>query len=59
MTISNNKIRASIKDFETNVPGVFTAGDARRGQSLVVWAIKEGRSVAASVDEFLALEVKA
>lgn len=57
VTISNNKIRASIKDFETNVPGVFAAGDARRGQSLVVWAIKEGRAVAASVDEFLKVEV--
>ena len=40
-------------DFETNVPGVFAAGDARRGQSLVVWAIKEGRAVAASVDYYL------
>ncbi len=39
--------------FETNVPGVFTAGDAGRGQSLIVWAIAEGRSAAACVDEFL------
>ncbi|MFF5995937.1 glutamate synthase subunit beta [Lysinibacillus sp. KU-BSD001] len=51
--IANNRIRASIKDFETNIPGVFAAGDARRGQSLVVWAIKEGRAVAASVDYYL------
>lgn len=50
---SNNRITASIKDFETNVPGVFAAGDARRGQSLIVWAIKEGRSVAASVHYYL------
>ena len=56
--VANNRIRASIKDFETNLPGVFTAGDARRGQSLVVWAIKEGRAVAASVDEYLGATVK-
>ncbi len=37
----------------TSVPGVFVAGDAGRGQSLIVWAITEGRSVAASVDEYL------
>jgi glutamate synthase (NADPH/NADH) small chain len=37
----------------TSVPGVFAAGDMRRGQSLVVWAIAEGRKVAASVDEYL------
>ena len=51
--VANNRVRASIKDFETNVPGVFAAGDARRGQSLVVWAIKEGRAVAASVNYYL------
>lgn len=51
--VVNNRIRASVKDFETNIPGVFAAGDARRGQSLVVWAIKEGRSVAASVHYYL------
>ncbi|MFE0057425.1 glutamate synthase subunit beta [Streptomyces sp. NPDC059003] len=39
--------------FATGVPGVFVAGDAGRGQSLVVWAIAEGRSVAAAVDRFL------
>ncbi len=39
--------------FATNVPGVFAAGDAARGQSLVVWAIAEGRSVAAAVDRHL------
>ena len=37
----------------TSIPGVFAAGDARRGQSLVVWAIAEGREVARCVDEFL------
>jgi glutamate synthase (NADPH/NADH) small chain len=39
--------------YATNVPGVFAAGDIRRGQSLVVWAIREGRQAARSVDEFL------
>ncbi|MER7974559.1 glutamate synthase subunit beta [Streptomyces sp. NPDC096080] len=39
--------------FATNVPGVFAAGDAARGQSLIVWAIAEGRSVAAAVDRYL------
>lgn len=40
-------------DFSTSVPGVFVAGDAGRGQSLIVWAIAEGRSAAASVDRYL------
>jgi glutamate synthase (NADPH/NADH) small chain len=40
-------------DYSTNVPGVFAAGDMRRGQSLVVWAIAEGRSAAAGIDRFL------
>ncbi len=39
--------------YKTNVSGVFAAGDMRRGQSLVVWAIREGRQAARSVDEFL------
>lgn len=41
------------KDYQTSVDGVFAAGDARRGQSLVVWAIHEGRETARRVDEFL------
>jgi glutamate synthase (NADPH) small chain len=40
-------------DFMTNVPGVFSAGDMGRGQSLIVWAIAEGRSAAAGVDRYL------
>jgi len=40
-------------DFETSVPGVFVAGDMGRGQSLIVWAIAEGRAAAAGVDRFL------
>jgi glutamate synthase (NADPH/NADH) small chain len=39
--------------FMTSVAGVFAAGDMHRGQSLVVWAISEGRTVAASVDRYL------
>jgi len=41
------------KSYCTNVPKVFAAGDMRRGQSLVVWAIREGRQAARAVDEFL------
>ncbi len=40
-------------EYETSVPGVFTAGDMGRGQSLIVWAIAEGRSAAAGVDRYL------
>ena len=39
--------------YATNVPKVFAAGDMRRGQSLVVWAIQEGRAAAHEVDTFL------
>jgi glutamate synthase (NADPH/NADH) small chain len=39
--------------YATSVPGVFTAGDMGRGQSLIVWAIAEGRSAAAAVDKYL------
>jgi glutamate synthase (NADPH/NADH) small chain len=37
----------------SSVPGVFAAGDMRRGQSLVVWAISEGRKAAVAVDKYL------
>ncbi len=40
-------------DFHTSVDGVFVAGDASRGASLVVWAIAEGRSAAAAIDQYL------
>ncbi len=40
-------------EYATNVPGVYAAGDMRRGQSLVVWALAEGRACAAQVDEFV------
>jgi len=42
-----------IGGYATSVPKVFAAGDIRRGQSLVVWAIREGRQAARAVDEFL------
>jgi glutamate synthase (NADPH/NADH) small chain len=45
--------RAREGQFTTNIPGVFSAGDMRRGQSLVVWAIREGRGAAREVDRFL------
>ncbi len=41
------------KNFKTNIDNIFTAGDARRGQSLVVWAISEGREAAREVDKYL------
>lgn len=46
-------IKAEYGDFKTNVEKVFAAGDVRRGQSLVVWAINEGREAAKEVDKFL------
>ena len=46
-------IRASAKDYKTSKPGVFVAGDQRRGQSLIVWAISEGRQAAHHVDAYL------
>jgi glutamate synthase (NADPH/NADH) small chain len=47
-------VLADAVNCETSVPGVFAAGDMRRGQSLVVWAIREGRRCAHAVDEYLA-----
>ncbi|RIV46727.1 glutamate synthase subunit beta [Flagellimonas pelagia] len=46
-------IKASVANYKTNVPGVFVAGDQRRGQSLIVWAISEGRQAAHHVDAYL------
>ncbi len=46
-------VSASTDDYRTSVDKVFAAGDIRRGQSLVVWAIREGRQAAHAVDEFL------
>ena len=52
-TDQRNNIHASYGDFRTNMEGVFAGGDCRRGQSLVVWAINEGRGMADSCDEYL------
>ncbi len=46
-------VKATEKEYKTNITKIFTAGDMRRGQSLVVWAISEGRECARKVDEFL------
>jgi len=46
-------IAADDKDYKTSVKNVFAAGDARRGQSLVVWALEEGRKAAKAVDTSL------
>ena len=48
-----NTVKTEDGKYATNIPGVFTAGDMRRGQSLVVWAIEEGRACAKEVDDFL------
>jgi len=48
-----NNIHALYGDYRTSIEGVFAAGDCRRGQSLVVWAINEGRGVADAVDSYL------
>lgn len=48
-----DNIQATTRDYKTNVPAIFTAGDMRRGQSLIVWAISEGRQAAYHVDTFL------
>lgn len=48
-----SNFKAEFGKFSTNVNGVFAAGDCRRGQSLVVWAITEGRQVASQVDNYL------
>jgi glutamate synthase (NADPH/NADH) small chain len=46
-------VKANTRDYQTSVPKIFACGDMRRGQSLVVWAIREGRQAARAVDEFL------
>ncbi|HXW24507.1 MAG TPA: glutamate synthase subunit beta [Xanthobacteraceae bacterium] len=46
-------VKADTRNYHTSLPKVFAAGDMRRGQSLIVWAIREGRQAAAAVDAFL------
>ncbi|CAG7854261.1 Glutamate synthase [NADH]; AltName: Full=NADH-GOGAT; Flags: Precursor [Serendipita indica DSM 11827] len=48
-----SNVETAPKKYSTNVPGVFAAGDCRRGQSLIVWGINEGRAAAAEVDLYL------
>jgi glutamate synthase (NADPH/NADH) len=50
---NRSNFKADYGRFSTSVDGVFAAGDCRRGQSLVVWAISEGRQAAAQVDSYL------
>ncbi|MDR0889960.1 MAG: glutamate synthase subunit beta [Oscillospiraceae bacterium] len=52
-TDARGNYAANDTDYSTNIPAVFAAGDARRGQSLVVWAIAEGAGAARAVDEYL------
>ena len=50
---ARNNVKATDRDYQTSRPKVFAAGDMRRGQSLVVWAIREGRQAAAAIDKAL------
>jgi len=50
---ARSNIKAEFEEFQTNVEKVFVAGDARRGQSLVVWALQEGKLAASEVDKYL------
>ncbi|HUR42994.1 MAG TPA: glutamate synthase subunit beta [Aestuariivirga sp.] len=50
---ARGNVEASVKNYRTSLDKVFAAGDMRRGQSLVVWAIREGRQAARAIDEFL------
>ena len=52
-TDPRSNVKAEHEVYTTNVDGVFAAGDMRRGQSLVVWAINEGRGAARECDRFL------
>tara|TARA_B100001094_G_C18048179_1_gene728598 strand:- start:819 stop:1100 length:282 start_codon:yes stop_codon:yes gene_type:complete len=49
-------VLAPMENYKTSAEGIFTAGDMRRGQSLVVWAIREGREAADSIDAYLYLK---
>ena len=51
-------IKINFDTLETNIPGVFAAGDIVRGASLVVWAIKDGREAAISIDKYLENKIK-
>ena len=55
-TTKSGTIKTNFDTMETNIPGVFAAGDIVRGASLVVWAIKDGRDAAKSIDNYLQLK---
>jgi glutamate synthase (NADPH/NADH) small chain len=50
---ARGNVEANVKSYRTSLDKIFAAGDMRRGQSLVVWAIREGRQAARAIDEFL------
>jgi glutamate synthase (NADPH/NADH) small chain len=50
---ARGNVKADTERYQTSNPKIFSAGDMRRGQSLVVWAIREGRQAAHAVDKFL------
>jgi len=50
---ARGNVKADTKSYKTSAAKIFSCGDMRRGQSLVVWAIREGRQCARGVDEFL------
>ena len=50
---AGGNVKANTVDYRTSAEKIFSCGDMRRGQSLVVWAIREGRQAARAVDEFL------
>jgi glutamate synthase (NADPH/NADH) small chain len=53
MALAPRNVPTSLTDYQTSRPNVFSASDMRRGQSLVVWAIREGRLCARAIDQFL------
>ncbi|MEO1488246.1 MAG: FAD-dependent oxidoreductase, partial [Pseudomonadota bacterium] len=53
VAMERGRVTADTENYATDVPGVWACGDMRRGQSLVVWAIREGRQAARAVDEAL------
>jgi glutamate synthase (NADPH/NADH) small chain len=50
---ARGNVKATVIDYKTTASKIFSCGDMRRGQSLVVWAIREGRQCARAVDQFL------
>ena len=60
LTVSRwGTVKADLTTMETDLPGVFAAGDIVRGASLVVWAVKEGRDAAEGIHSFLKKEARA